>query len=109
MDKKNKKTLMIILAIIVFLAIVGFFVFKARNNQENILGERDFQNIDSCKTGDVNCDGKINMTDFKLFREDFQRYEQYGWSKDLSRSDFNNDQRIDDLDYEIFKDFPKDF
>ncbi len=55
-----------------------------------------------CLRGDVNNDGSINMKDFEEFNKDFVSFRKNGWSTNLRRSDFNQDNRISMADYSIF-------
>lgn len=48
--------------------------------------------------GDANCDGKINITDFNIWRDEFKKYLT------SSTADFNKDGRITIVDFNILRD-----
>jgi hypothetical protein len=51
--------------------------------------------------GDANCDGRIDLEDFEIFREEF--IAQMQKNRTTNRSDFNNDGSVDLLDFELFR------
>lgn len=56
---------------------------------------------DSCplkSKGDANCDGKIDILDFNIWREEFTK------ALNTTSSDFNNDGRVNTLDFNIWRD-----
>jgi hypothetical protein len=52
-------------------------------------------------TGDADCNGKIDLMDFEVFRQEYNSYRN-GQTVAYS-ADFNGDKKIDLLDFEIFR------
>ncbi len=55
-----------------------------------------------CMLGDVEGDGAVGPRDFVAFKEDFLKFKTEGWSDELKRSDFLDDERVSMADYSVF-------
>jgi hypothetical protein len=53
--------------------------------------------------GDANCDAKIDLLDFNIFRSEFILAQAGTLDITESKANFNNDQNVDLLDFQIFR------
>ena len=53
--------------------------------------------------GDVNMDGKVDMTDYALWLSEYLKYKETGQVKNDWQGDLNEDGKLDMLDFSIWK------
>lgn len=106
------------LAIVLFITLIISLLFLSPETSRHTLAEsQDIQGSSNCsgaKLGDVNCDGKIDVKDFKSYSKAYRlnasnqdkSWEEISWGEDseiLKRTDFDQDKEISLKDYEIWR------